>query len=62
MMSAFARLPRKRLNHIILLQLPEGHARHDAPSLINLPKKTRPALRRHRLSAGDLRQRVYQLF
>jgi len=44
MMPAFARLPGRRLNHIILLQLPEGHARQDAPTLIDLPKKARPAL------------------
>jgi hypothetical protein len=29
MMPALARLPRGRLNHIILLQQAEGHARQD---------------------------------
>ena len=45
MMPAFARLPRRRLNHITLLQLPEGHARQDRP-ITDRPaqKNARPAL------------------
>jgi len=43
MMPAFARLPRRRLNHIVLLRLPEGHARQDGPITYRPAQKTQTA-------------------